>query len=188
MVKRKSGQIILWSVISIIVILIIIGAAFFLKYSDGKKPIQTDNSSDKTNLPLLPESNNPTDSNSSESKTQTGNFKITLKVAHPQYHPNQDITLKYTIENEENKTIFLSPTSQSIEIKNVAGKILNYSGGRIILLNNLTIGPKLKSTLETKINLKDYGIDKVYYMDGDYYTISISMDSIRSNQVILRIY
>ena len=176
-----------WLVIALIIILIIIGA--FVIYNK-KQPIinnLNNNQENETDKVLNETNNNITILLYNE----TGNFKLTIKASNPQYKVGQDIPIKYTIENIDNKTIAIpKDISNGIEIKDAGGRKVEYTGeGNLFFINDsFAIDPNKSASSEFTINGEDYELTKIGSAGEGYYnSLNFYIGEVKSNTIILRI-
>jgi len=118
-------------------------------------------------------------------------LKFTTTPALPQYIKNKDITIKYTLENLDNKTIAIPvDINNGIEVKNEGNIILDYTGtgtGVKILASTITIEPGKRTTGSFIIKSDEYNFYSIGNSgDGFYNTITSHIGDVNSNRIILR--
>ncbi len=179
-------------IIIAIILLILASSIIFIKFNKKDSLVFNQaNESDRSNV--INDSNYVNDSNTITPLPipPIGNFKLTIKAPNPQYKSNQDISISYTIENTDNKTITIpKETSSGIEIKNSAGKTIEYAGsepGIFLIKESAILNLSRKMNSNFVIQGSDYDLLQGGSSDGSYPVVTAFVGEVRSNRVILRI-
>ena len=120
-------------------------------------------------------------------------LKLIIRAPNPQFNSGQDMKFLYSIENIDNKSITISSdVNNGIELKNSAGKVLEYTGtgnGIKLIKESITIKPGEKINSEFIVGGNNYNLITIGSLgDGYYNTIIASIGDVHSNKIILRIF
>jgi hypothetical protein len=152
-----------------------------------EEPVQNNTTTNGTITPEV----NPLPYTTNTNVELSKSLRFTIKPANPQFKKGQDITILYTIENIDNKTIILTPVIESgVEVKNAGNKVINYSGSGSnvrIITDSLGIESGKRESGNFVIKSDDYN----FYSNGDigngyYNTITAYIGTLKSNRVIVR--
>ena len=121
-----------------------------------------------------------------------GNFLLTIKAATPQYRAGKDVTIVYTLQNKDNKSITIPVnTPIDVQVKDNGGKILEYNNGTgstsYFVSETVNLQPLEKKSLNLVIGGNDYDLTHNYGTDGSFDPIMLSIGEVQSNRVIIRI-